>query len=78
MATTSDGDHAPRYAQPMDRAPERTHGSCAFCRDQGTSWSCFWQIVAAVLDGTDVDDAEVPLVNPNDEACRHWRRSKWA
>jgi len=64
--------------EPPEPPVARTHGTCAFCRDQGTSWSCFWQIVAAVLDGTDVDDAEVPLVDPNDEACRHWRRSKWA
>ena len=70
--TTS--DRMERY----DAMPARTHGTCVFCRDQGTSSSCFWQIVSAVLDGTDVDDAEVPLVVPEEEGCRHWRRSKWA
>lgn len=70
--TTSD------RTEPPERPVGRTHGTCAFCRDQGTSHSCFWQIVAAVLDGTDVDDAEVPLVVPTEEGCRHWRRSKWA
>ena len=71
-------DATPRYAQPIERPVGRTHGTCVFCRDQGTSSSCFWQIVSAVLDGTDVDDAEVPLVVPEEEGCRHWRRSKWA
>lgn len=70
--TTSD------RTEPPERPEPHTCGTCAFCRDQGTSSSCFWQIVAAALDGTDVDDAEVPLVVPTDEGCRHWRRSKWA
>ena len=74
MATTSDGDHAPRYAQPMDRAPERTCGECAFCR----GLHCLWDIVDAALSDTDVDDADVRLVGADWEACRHWRRSKWA
>ena len=70
-------DSIPRYPQPMDRAPLRRCGDCAFCRGGG-ELTCFWDIVSATLDGTDVDDADVRLVGPDDEACRHWRRSKWA
>ena len=68
--TTSD------RTEPVE-APSRTCGTCVFCRG-GMELMCFWDIVGAVLDCTDVDDADVRLVCAEDEGCMHWRRSRWA
>ena len=74
---SASADAIPRYAQPEDRAPERTCGDCVFCRG-AAEVICLWDVVRAVLDGTDADDADVRLVSVGDEGCLHWRRSKWA
>ena len=73
----SNPDSTPRYADPNEdpryAGPERTCGLCKFCllpRDVGY---CLRDVIVA----GDPDEAPVYEVDPDDEGCKHWERSKW-
>lgn len=69
-----DPDSIPRYPQPVDRAPSRTCGNCAFCKLPPGCAVCVRDVVLP----SDVDDGELVVVGVDDEGCAHWRISKWA
>lgn len=69
-------DSIPRYAQPSDPSPadRRTCGGCALCKEAPGGALC---CARPVLEADDPDDAGLPEVGADWDACDGWRESKW-